>query len=141
MVNNILTVVGTVVHGRGDGRKIDYPTANIDLDPDCKIENGVYFVRVTIEQMQGANSCFGVASVGVHPTFEGERAKNLECFLLDFEENLYGRKIIVELLQYIRSEQRFSSVADLTRQIAMDIEIARKAIILISKKQKPNQNE
>lgn len=134
-------ISGTVVHGRGDGRKIGYPTANVDLSPDLILESGVYLVRVTIDQPGGATKHFGVAAVGVHPTFEGVRRKNLECFLLDFKGDLYGKKIIVDILQYIRSERRFRSVDDLIRQIEIDIEQARKAIILISKKPKPNQNE
>lgn len=139
--NNIQKIAGTVVHGRGDGRKIGYPTANIDLPPDSQLDSGVYLVRVTIEKHGGVESHFAVASVGVHPTFEGERKKNLECFLLDFNGDLYGKKIIVDLLQYIRPELRFGDVDDLIRHIEIDIQEARQAIILISKKQKPNQDE
>lgn len=139
--NNIQKIAGTVVRGRGDGRKIGYPTANIDLPPDSQLDSGVYLVRVTIELSQGCESHFAVASVGVHPTFEGVRRKNLECFLLDFKGDLYGKKIIVDILQYIRAEQRFRDVDDLIRHIEIDIQQARKAISIISKKPKPNQDE
>jgi riboflavin kinase/FMN adenylyltransferase len=68
----------------------------------------------------------GVGNLGVRPTVEGAEAKRmLEVHLLDFEEDIYGITMEVEFLQYIRSEQKFSSVEELSEQIERDVESCR----------------
>ncbi|MEJ2060207.1 MAG: bifunctional riboflavin kinase/FAD synthetase [Gammaproteobacteria bacterium] len=111
---------GRVMHGDKRGRSIGFPTANLSLGRRCTPVHGVFAVRV-----RGAAPAprFGVANIGRRPTVGGER-ELLEVHLLDYEGDLYGRCLQVELLARLREEMRFPSLDDLKRQIARDIENA-----------------
>lgn len=112
-------VEGIVV--TGDKRKIGFPTANLEVDQNLLLPaNGVYMTKVFIE----GETYFGVANIGVKPTFE-RRKKNIEVHLLDFNKNIYGKLIKVSFTRRLRDERRFSSPSDLAEQIKMDIIEAR----------------
>lgn len=116
---------GRVKHGEGRAKTIGFPTANITLDKLLLPRYGVYAVRAQIE---GQDKIYNaVANLGVKPTF-GINAPLLEVHLLDVTENLYGKRICVEFMEFIRAEQKFSSFADLQSQIARDSEKAREII-------------
>jgi riboflavin kinase/FMN adenylyltransferase len=90
----------------------------VQLPPD-----GVYAVSVRL-----ADRAYpGVANLGVRPTFRG-RERLLEAHLLDFSGDLYGKRIEVELVEWIRGERRFAGVPELSRQIALDVEAARRCL-------------
>ncbi len=118
-------VLGTVIHGEKLGRQLGFPTANIELDPSAKLAHGIYAVRVRME----GGTFDGVASYGRRPTFDNG-APLLETYLFDFSGDLYGRQIEIDLVGWIRGEEKFSSAEDLVARMKIDETEAR--LILLS---------
>jgi riboflavin kinase / FMN adenylyltransferase len=116
-------VSGTVIHGDKRGRELGFPTANLRLDPACRLRHGVYAVRAGI----GARRYDGVASFGRRPMFDGG-AVLLEVFLFDFSGDLYGQSIDVAFIAWIREEAVFASPEALTQQMREDSARAREAL-------------
>jgi riboflavin kinase/FMN adenylyltransferase len=113
-------VSGTVIHGDKRGRGLGFPTANLALDPACRLRHGIYAVRVGL----GAECRAGVASFGRRPTFDNG-AVLLEVFLFDFDGDLYGRRLDVAFIGWVREELRFASVEELVRRMDEDSRQAR----------------
>ena len=113
-------VTGTVVGGDRRGRDLGFPTANIRLDPACRLRHGIYAVRVGL----GGRRLDGVASFGRRPTFDNG-APLLEVFLFDFSGDLYGRTLDVAFIDWVRAELRFDSVDALVRRMHEDAAQAR----------------
>jgi riboflavin kinase / FMN adenylyltransferase len=111
---------GEVVHGEKRGRDLGYPTANIRLDQNCGLKHGIYAVRVG----RGKTRIDGVASFGRRPTFDNG-APLLEVFLFDFRDDLYGERLDVAFIGFIREELKFSSVEALVRRMDEDSQAAR----------------
>ncbi|WP_188150216.1 bifunctional riboflavin kinase/FAD synthetase [Teredinibacter waterburyi] len=116
-------VLGRVIHGRKLGRSIGFPTANIGLGRYRAVVQGVYAVTVRIEG--AADQLDAVANVGVRPTIVGGQKPLLEVHLLDRTIDLYSRCIRVKFKHKIRRELRFSDVAELQQQIALDVSAAK----------------
>lgn len=115
------TVVGEVVHGRALGRTLQIPTANQIADPNKMMPpNGVYISRVHVDDCV----YYGVTNVGVKPTVEQEGQKGIETNILDFDQDIYGKVIEVELLHYRRPEMHFDSLEALTSQMQADVAAA-----------------
>ena len=114
-------VRGTVVAGNRIGRSIGFPTANISVPEDLDVENGVYAARVMLcGRRYGA-----LANLGCKPTVAGSSGRNLEVHILNFDGDIYGRSIEVDLIRKIRDERRFGSLRELAKAIARDkIEIS-----------------
>ncbi len=113
-------VSGEVRHGDKRGRNLGFPTANLRLDPGCRLRQGIYAVRVGIgEQRYG-----GVASFGRRPTFDNGSVL-LEVFLFDFAGDLYGQTIDVAFIGWIRPELKFDNADDLVRRMNEDARAAR----------------
>lgn len=112
--------------GRGDqqGRTLGFPTANMEMGQSIRPRYGVYAVRVQLE----GKMYKGVANIGIRPTFAG-RKEQLEAHLFDFTGDIYGKTLIVEFIDFIRSEQPFSSPEALKNQISKDC-VAAKAILI-----------
>ncbi|WP_281891059.1 bifunctional riboflavin kinase/FAD synthetase [Paenibacillus sp. YYML68] len=120
------TLSGEVVHGDARGRTIGFPTANISLkDPYVRPANGVYAVRAHVR----GGTYGGVMNVGVKPTFSDGLVPSLEAHLFDFEEQIYGETVRVELIDFIRSERKFASVQELVDRIKVDAELARQLLV------------
>jgi riboflavin kinase/FMN adenylyltransferase len=113
-------VTGEVIHGEKRGRELGYPTANIRLDNNCGLKHGIYAVRVG----RGAERIDGVASFGRRPTFDNG-APLLEIFLFDFKGDLYGERLDIAFIGFIREELKFSSVDALVKQMDDDSARAR----------------
>src|SRR5882762_5084761 len=116
-------VRGEVVHGDKRGRELGYPTANMRLDPACALKHGIYAVRVGI----GGRRHDGVASFGRRPMFDVGTVL-LEVFLFDFTGDLYGQRIDVAFIDYIRHELKFDSIDELIRRMDEDASIARRML-------------
>ena len=117
-------VRSVVEHGRGTGRGLGYPTANLRIAAGKLLPPvGVYAVRVEAEE--GAWS--GAMNLGYRPTF-GRGQLTLEVYLLDFEGDLYGKTLTVWFVERLREEERFESIARLTEQIAKDVERTRRIL-------------
>lgn len=115
------SVSGAVVHGVGRGHALGFPTANLALDPQRALPpDGIYVTRAYVDERPHQS----VTNIGVRPTFDGGE-RTVEVFLLDFEGDLYGRHLKIELLERLRGEMRFSGVEELKAQIAKDVERAR----------------
>jgi riboflavin kinase/FMN adenylyltransferase len=114
---------GEVIHGEKRGRDLGYPTANIRLDRNCGLRQGIYAVRVG----RGAQRFDAVASFGRRPTFDNG-APLLEVFLFDFKGDLYGASLDVAFIAFIREELKFDSIDALVRQMDDDSTRARAAL-------------
>lgn len=112
---------GPVVRGHDRGRGIGFPTANIAVTPDRALPAfGVYVTRSHV----AGGTYASATNVGVNPTFD-DALPSVETYLLDFEGDLYGRELRVELLHRLRSEMKFAGVDELNRAIAADVEAVR----------------
>lgn len=117
-------VRGVVAKGRDRGGKLlGFPTANINLQDELCPKTGVY--AVTVECLSGKYA--GVANIGYSPTFD-DHVFTVEAHLLDFNENIYGKKIRVNFIQRIRDEIRFEKISELAQQIRRDIDQARRIL-------------
>ena len=128
-MNLPIEITGRVAHGRGLGRTFGVPTANVPLPQRGDLKWGVYAAWVRIEG--SAHDWPAAASAGVRPTVEADGAPVLECFLIGYSgKELYGKKIFVRLVQYIRAELRFESKELLVEQIGRDVECVRQILQL-----------
>ena len=116
-------ITGEVIHGEKRGRDLGYPTANIRLDKNCGLKHGIYAVRVG----QGERRFDGVASFGSRPTFDNG-APLLEIFLFDFSGDLYGSRLDVAFIAFLREEMKFDSIEALIRQMDEDSRRARECL-------------
>lgn len=112
---------GRVVYGDQRGRQLGFPTANIPLHRRVSPLNGVFVVWV---HGFGDRPLPGVANVGKRPTVDGTHGM-IEVYLLDFNQQIYGKRLQVEFLRKLRNEQRFSGLTELQQQIARDVQEAR----------------
>jgi riboflavin kinase/FMN adenylyltransferase len=110
---------GTVVHGKGNGQKIGFPTANIKISDPLKLipANGVYVVETNIN----GKNYRGAMNIGTRPTFELNGSRSLEVHVIGFHNNLYEQPLQVEFIRKLRDEQNFGSIDALKEQLAKDI--------------------
>ena len=108
-------VAGEVIHGEKRGRDLGFPTANLRLDPHCGLKHGIYAVRVG----RGSERFDGVASFGRRPTFDNG-APLLEVFLFDFKGDLYGQRLDVAFIAFLREELKFDGIDALVAQMNED---------------------
>jgi len=109
---------GQVTTGDGRGVELGFPTANMDIDPKQALPaDGVYATRAYI----GDGAYESMTNIGKRPTF-GSNERTVEVYLLNYDNNLYGRELRIEITERIRDEKRFDSVDELKKQIAEDVE-------------------
>ncbi len=121
ILGRLYTLTGPVVLGDQRGRGLGFPTANIDIAKDIvQPADGIY---ATIAWIDGQRHD-SVSSIGVRPTF-GELAHTVETFVLDFDRDLYGKTMSIELVQRLRAEECFDSVDSLITQMHRDVEASR----------------
>jgi riboflavin kinase/FMN adenylyltransferase len=114
---------GPVVRGAGRGRGLGVPTANVVPDGELVPRLGIYAARALVLDEAGrvASTHKAALSIGSNPTFVQAGAVSVEAHLLDFDGDLYGRRVRLEVLHRLRDERRFESVEALLAQIAADI--------------------
>ncbi len=117
------TIDGVVQQGRKIGKKIGFPTCNIDIQDYVLAKPGVYAVKV----LRSNNSKYlrGIANLGYRPTFNQKKIL-LEVHLFNYSGNLYNKLLSVEFLKFIREEKKFKNVNQLKSQIKKDLNIAKK---------------
>lgn len=110
-------LTGKVIDGKKLGKTINYPTANLYIEETYKLipKHGVYVVKSTIDNKE----VFGMTNIGYNPTVNGKH-QTIETHFFDFNKNLYGKNLKIELLQRLRDEQKFSSVEELQSQLHID---------------------
>lgn len=120
------SITGHVVHGRGEGHRLGFPTANLapETVPTILPKTGVYAVQVkapsNLSQLgEATKPMMGMMNIGTRPTYDGTTL-SLEVHLLDFDGDLYGQSLTVEFLRRIRDEQAFESPEALRRQLEKD---------------------
>jgi riboflavin kinase/FMN adenylyltransferase len=114
---------GHIVRGRERGRTLGFPTANLESETECIPPDGVYATRVILEDGLYPS----ITNIGMRPTFD-EPQRTIEAHLFDFDRDLYGMRIKLELVERIRPERKFESAAELGNQIALDIRRAREIL-------------
>ncbi len=117
------SIDGKVQKGKQLGKKIGFPTANIDINDYVLAKPGVYGVKV--RKMNRSNYIIGIANLGYRPTFN-EKKILLEVHLFNFSGNLYNKYLRVEFLKFIRAEKKFKDVDQLKKQINIDLLIAKR---------------
>jgi len=109
-----------VVHGDERGRLLGFPTANLAIENhQVMLPNGIYVVHVFFR----GKIYRGIANIGTNPTFNGVN-RHIEVHILEFKQDIYDELITIEFVQKIRDEEKFSSVAQLVKQIELDIKQA-----------------
>ena len=112
------SIHGMVQVGRKMGRKIGFPTCNIDIKDYVIPKKGVYSVKVKIDNREKTYN--GIANLGYRPTFNQKKIL-LEVNIFNFSENLYYKKLKVEFIKFIRGEKKFKNINQLKKQIVRDI--------------------
>jgi len=119
------TIEGMVIDGDKRGRELSYPTANIDLQNPHKIvpKQGVYLVKSNLED----RIIYGMMNIGTKPTFNAA-IPSIEVHFFDWNDNLYGQAVQLELLKWVREERKFNTVEELQTQIQADEQYCRSSI-------------
>lgn len=124
-------LVGKVVQGKQLGRTIGFPTANLDLPTQkCLPRDGVYAVQVNIASST-KSPIFGVMNIGLRPTVNGDR-RSVEVHLFNWQGDLYDQYLNVDLVKFIRPEQKFASLDALKEQIQADCQTALKHFAVLA---------
>jgi len=123
LLGHAYSVKGRVLRGAGRGRTLGFPTANLRPDRPLLLAPGVYAARATWDEARGD----AVVNVGYRPTF-GEDQYWIEAYVFDFSGDLYDRELTIQFVHRIRAEMRFSGVEALKRQVAVDMETARRLL-------------
>ena len=123
--NNLLSrpykLIGRIIHAKGLGKKMGYPTANLELVDNFVIPKyGVYDTDIIINGKKFKAS----TNIGTNPTVEHDGIK-IEAHILDFDEDIYGEIVELELLEFVRPELKFDSIEELFEQIAKDVLVTR----------------
>ncbi|MCH5186411.1 MAG: bifunctional riboflavin kinase/FAD synthetase, partial [Oscillospiraceae bacterium] len=117
-------VEGTVAEGLQNGRKMGYPTANVDFDPRMAVPfDGVYAGYTYVDSVKYKS----VINIGNNPTFNGKKI-TLESHIIDFDEDIYTKYVRVEFVARIRGEKKFDGPDELKRQISLDLETAERLL-------------
>ena len=127
LANNYLnrnwSIEGVVKKGRNMGKKIGFPTCNIDIGNYVIAKPGVYAVKVNI--LNSNKILKGIANLGYRPTFNQKKIL-LEVNIFNFSRNLYNKKLTVEFIKFIRGEKKFKGMDQLKKQIKLDIKSAKR---------------
>ncbi len=127
LIGRPFSLHGKVVHGESRGAKLDYPTANLEIEPEQALPaEGVYATWAYI----GSRAYESVTNIGRRPTFGGGKSV-VEVYILGYWGSLYGEELKIDIMERLRAEKKFDSVEALKRQIAEDV--ARGRAILESK--------
>ena len=118
------SIEGIVQKGRQQGKKIGFPTCNIDINDYVIALPGVYAVKV--KRKNSNKSLKAIANLGYRPTFNQKKIL-LEVHIFNFSGNLYNKYLSVEFIKFIRKEKKFNNVNQLRRQIQSDLKIAKKS--------------
>ncbi|MDC3356627.1 riboflavin biosynthesis protein RibF, partial [Candidatus Pelagibacter ubique] len=118
------SIEGIVQKGRQQGKKIGFPTCNIDIKDYVIAMPGVYAVKV--KQKNSNKSLKAIANLGYRPTFNQKKIL-LEVHIFNFSGNLYNKYLSVEFTKFIRKEKKFKNVDQLKKQIQSDLKVAKKS--------------
>lgn len=111
-------LTGKVVKGKGLGKQLDYPTANISIEETYKLipKNGVYVAKAVINK----KTVFGMMNIGTNPTVDGKE-QSIEVNFFNFNQDIYGKTLEIQILERLRDEQKFDSLDELKNQLSKDM--------------------
>ena len=121
----MVVLTGKVVHGKALGRTVGMPTANIEVSnksllPEC----GVYATCIKVD----GKKYLAVTNIGLRPTVDNEQQVTVEAHILDFEQDIYGQSVELEVHKFLRPIQKFNSLEEVQKQVRKDIEEAKKCL-------------
>lgn len=116
---------GTVVQGDRLGRMMGFPTANLKIDNGTVVPAGVFACRATLND---GTVCHGMMNVGIRPTVNLGEERRVEVHLFDFNGDLYGQKLRIEIMAFIRGERKFESLDALKDRLSQDRVAAREML-------------
>jgi len=124
-------LTGIVVKGKGLGSNLNFPTANIHIEESYKLipKEGVYLVQSNLNGHQ----TYGMMNIGKNPTVSQDNKTHIEVHFFDFDGDLYGKILKIELLDHLRSEIKFPNISALKAQLENDKSTAKQRINLLSK--------
>ena len=125
LLNRNWSIDGKVEKGRQLGKKIGFPTCNIDIKDYVLAKPGVYAVKIYRKNKNF--SLKGIANLGYRPTFNQKKIL-LEVHIFNFSRNLYNKHLTIEFINFIRKEKKFKNINQLKKQINLDLKIAKKKI-------------
>ena len=121
------SISGIVEKHLGRGRQLGFPTANIAYDGPAK--EGVYAARIILHPQKETQHVYdAVAFIGSAPTFNDTK-KRLEVYIFDFDQNIYGEYVSVELIMFLRENRKYDSAQGLIDQIHLDIQETKKVLL------------
>ena len=121
MLSRYYEIEGEVKKGFQRGRDLGFPTINVELRNTIVPKHGVYAVLIKILSHDKERTLKGAASIGSRPTY-GDYEPNIEVFIFDFNENLYGENVSISLVNFIRPELKFDTEKELISQMQADCE-------------------
>ena len=121
-MEKIFVLTGEIVHGKGLGRTVGMPTANLAVRNQQLPSPGVYATRIII----GEHTYDSVTNIGTRPSVDQEEYETVETCILDFEADIYGKEVVLEGIRFLRPIQRFASLQKVQAQVQIDIAEARK---------------
>ena len=120
-------ISGTIIKGKGLGKTIDFPTANLKIKEDYKLipKSGSYVIKTTYKD----EVVYGMMNIGMNPTVNGKQ-QSVEMHLFDFSKDIYNKQFSIELIERLRKEQKFNSLQELKEQLYKD---KKKSLEIIKK--------
>ena len=117
-----ITLIGEVVHGKGLGRTVGMPTANLQVTMEDLPATGVYATRIQID----GKIYNSITNIGRRPSVDEDRNITVETYILDFHEDIYGKKVVLEICHFLRPVIRFQGLEEVREQVEKDIEEAKR---------------
>lgn len=120
-------IIGEVIHGSKVGRKLGYPTANIDYSVYLLPKNGVYLTKVKYKDQY----YIGMTNIGHNPTINEQKERRLEVHILDFDEEIYGEQLEITFVKFIRDEIKFNEKDELINKLKEDYDICKSHLYMV----------
>ena len=121
-----VVLTGKVIHGKALGRTVGMPTANIEVtNKNLLPQSGVYATRIKV----GDETYLAVTNIGLRPTVDNEQQVTVEAHILDFNQDIYGQVVELEVHKFLRPIQKFGSLEEVLKQVKRDIEEAKKWLL------------
>ncbi len=118
-------LAGKIEHGKGLGKTVGMPTANLKVCDETKLpEHGVYATRMIVD----GKSYKSVTNIGTRPSVDGENRVTVETFVIDFDGDIYGEDVQLEVHQFLRPIQKFQGIEAVWEQVKKDVEKAKKIL-------------
>jgi riboflavin kinase/FMN adenylyltransferase len=134
-MNKIYTFVGKVIHGKGMGRTVGMPTANIDIPQEellrqTAVPPGVYASRITLPSADGSHTetYTALTNIGMRPTVDNDTRLSVETHIIDFDLDIYGVTVILDIYEFLRPIQKFPSLQAVMEQVQRDIAVTRQLV-------------